>query len=120
MQPIGENSLSKVVSNLCKEAGFSGNFKNHSLRASSATRLFQQGVEEQLVAHVTRVATSKPMLTRRFLGTYSLSPGNLSLLIIYYFCFGIILQKFTWWFSFVKKKSKFQPAPLTPLVRNEL
>lgn len=32
---------------------FSGFYSNHSLRATCATRLFQKGVDEQLIAHKT-------------------------------------------------------------------
>jgi hypothetical protein len=38
---------------LCARAGFSGNFSNHSLRGTTATRLFQNGVDEQLICNVT-------------------------------------------------------------------
>lgn len=53
VQPMGINTIKKVVSNMCKEGGFAGYYTNHSLRATSATRLFQNGVEEQLVAQIT-------------------------------------------------------------------
>lgn len=52
-QPLGINTVKKVVSQMCRKAGFNGFFSNHSLRATAATRLFQHGVEEQLVAEVT-------------------------------------------------------------------
>lgn len=52
-QPIGKNKLSKFTQDMCKKAGFCGNFSNHSLRTTCATRLFQSGVEEQLVCSVT-------------------------------------------------------------------
>ena len=47
--PMGVNTLCTVVSRLCKMAGFSGYFTNHSLRATAATRLFEEDVDEQLV-----------------------------------------------------------------------
>lgn len=46
---MGHNSLSRVTKILLKEAGISGNFTNHSLRASAATTLFQSGVSEQAI-----------------------------------------------------------------------
>ncbi|CAC5399500.1 unnamed protein product [Mytilus coruscus] len=51
--PIGVHQLQKTVSELCKGAEFSGNFTNHSLRATAATRLYVAGVDEQLIAEKT-------------------------------------------------------------------
>ena len=48
-KPVGINSLSKTVSRLMKEGGFCGQFTNHSLRVSAATRMFQSGIKEQIV-----------------------------------------------------------------------
>ena len=54
----GHNTLQKIVPELMKAAGISGYFTNHSLRASAATRLFEGGVDEQLImsqtGHVSR------------------------------------------------------------------
>ena len=47
--PIGHNTLNSTVSRICKAAGITGYKTNHSLRATTATRLFQKGVEEQLI-----------------------------------------------------------------------
>ena len=47
--PVGHNLLSNTIPRLFKEAGLKGNFTNHSLRATSATRLFDAGVDEQLI-----------------------------------------------------------------------
>ena len=47
--PIGHNTLSKTVKRLCDAAGIGGFKTNHSLRVTSATRLFQSGVDEQLI-----------------------------------------------------------------------
>ena len=51
--PVGHNPLSKCVSNLCKLAGFNGFFYNHSLRATLATRLYEENVDEQLIMERT-------------------------------------------------------------------
>ena len=53
VQPIGINTINKVIPNLCKAANFNGKYTNHSLRATAATRLFANGIEEQLVASIT-------------------------------------------------------------------
>ena len=38
---------------MCQEAGISGNFSNHSLRAYGATSMFQAGVPEKLIQQHT-------------------------------------------------------------------
>ena len=52
-EPLGHNKLSHVVSNMCKEAGIDGYYTNHSLRATTATRLFSAGADEQLIMERT-------------------------------------------------------------------
>ena len=47
--PIGRNKLSKAVADICKECGIMGYKTNHSLRATAATRLYESGIDEQLV-----------------------------------------------------------------------
>ena len=47
--PVGHNTLSQTVSRLCRQAGISGFKTNHSLRVTTATRLFQSGADEQLI-----------------------------------------------------------------------
>lgn len=53
MQPMGVNTISKIVSHLAKQVGIEGKVTNHSCRATSATRLFQSNMEEQLVMEKT-------------------------------------------------------------------
>ncbi|XP_048240336.1 uncharacterized protein KIAA1958-like [Haliotis rufescens] len=50
---VGIHPLRSTVSRLCKAAGFSGFYTNHSLRATTATRLYDSGVDEQLIAEKT-------------------------------------------------------------------
>ena len=52
-QPRGRHKLEKVVKEMCKKAGFSGKKTNHSLRASSATRMYAEGLDEQLICERT-------------------------------------------------------------------
>ena len=47
--PVGHNTLSQTVGRLCKQAGITGFKTNHSLRVTSATCLFQSGVDQQLI-----------------------------------------------------------------------
>ena len=47
--PVGHNTLATTVGRICKKAGILGFKTNHSLRVTSATWLFQCGVDEQLI-----------------------------------------------------------------------
>jgi len=47
--PVDVNTLGNVVKNLCKSTNFDRYFTNHSLRATAATRLFEEDVDEQLI-----------------------------------------------------------------------
>lgn len=51
--PLGVHQLSGVVNKRCKMAGLTKSFTNHSLRASTATILYNNGVVEQQVQEVT-------------------------------------------------------------------
>ena len=46
--PLGHNLLGKTVSRLCTVAGIGGFKTNHSLQATSTSRFYQLGVEEQM------------------------------------------------------------------------
>ena len=46
---IGKNPLSKMLKNMCEEAGIPGNKTNHSLRAYAASKLFNAGVPEKVI-----------------------------------------------------------------------
>ena len=48
-QPLGHTKLSKTVARLCSSAGIQGHKTNHSLRATTTSRLYHSGVDEQLV-----------------------------------------------------------------------
>ena len=47
------NKLSGTVKKLCKNAGLQGKFTNHSLRATSASHMYQNNVPEQVIKEVT-------------------------------------------------------------------
>ena len=47
-QPVAINTLNNVLPSLCKEAGFKGKI-GHCLRFTSASSLFNAGVEEKLI-----------------------------------------------------------------------
>ena len=75
-EPLGHNKLSQTVKNMCSSAGIHGFRTNHSLRATSATRLFNAGADEQLIMERTghrsvdgvrsykRTSTSSPKTSR--------------------------------------------------------
>ena len=52
-EPLGHNKLAKIVSDMCRSAGIQGYRTNHSLRATSATRLYSAGMDEQLIMERT-------------------------------------------------------------------
>ena len=52
-RPLGHNPLGNTVARMCRSAGISGFKTNHSLRATSTSRLYQSGVDEQLVMERT-------------------------------------------------------------------
>ena len=47
--PVGHNKLASTVKRLCEQAGISGHRTNHSLRATAATRMYDMGIDEQLI-----------------------------------------------------------------------
>ena len=47
--PMGVHTLAFTVKRLCEKAGIQGYKTNHSLRVTAATRLFQSGVDKQLI-----------------------------------------------------------------------
>jgi N-formylglutamate amidohydrolase len=48
-QKVGINSLKTFIPKLCDEAGIDVLYTNHSLRATSVSRMFQGGVPEKVV-----------------------------------------------------------------------
>jgi len=53
VKPLGHNTINNTMSRLCKAAGIGGFKTNHSLRATAATRLYQSGVDEQMIMEKT-------------------------------------------------------------------
>ncbi|CAC5359764.1 unnamed protein product [Mytilus coruscus] len=51
--PVGHNTLQKTVKRVCTAGGLEGKRTNHSLWASTSTRLYQARVEEQLICETT-------------------------------------------------------------------
>ena len=52
-QPLSHTKLSTTVVRLCESAGIQGHKTNHSFRATTTTRLYHSGVDEQLVMERT-------------------------------------------------------------------
>ncbi len=51
---LGVNALQKIAKSLCSKAGLEGEkFCNHNLRASCATRMYQAGVDKQVIQKFT-------------------------------------------------------------------
>ncbi len=51
--PIGINKLRNTIKDMTCKAGIEGHFTNHSLHSTSATRMYQAGIEEQVITEVT-------------------------------------------------------------------
>ncbi|XP_078383318.1 zinc finger MYM-type protein 4-like [Oculina patagonica] len=51
--PVGHNMLGETVKRLCKDAGIEGQFTNHSLRATTATRALKKGIPDKFVMERT-------------------------------------------------------------------
>ena len=49
LAPVGRNTLSTMVKNICTDARVGGNKTNHSLRATGTTALFTAGVPEKVI-----------------------------------------------------------------------
>ena len=52
-QPLGKNKVGLTVRSICNIAGIEGNFTNHSLRASAASRIYEKEIPEQMIKEVT-------------------------------------------------------------------
>ena len=52
-KPIGHKVLSLTVGRLCRLAGIEGYYTNHPLCTTITTRLYQSGIDEQLVMERT-------------------------------------------------------------------
>ena len=55
------SSLARTISCLFESAVISGHFTNHSLRATAATRMFDAGVDEQLIMNCTGHSSTSGM-----------------------------------------------------------
>ena len=52
-QAHGHHALEKVIKWMCKEGGFEGKRTNHSCCATTATRMYESGADEQLICEKT-------------------------------------------------------------------
>ena len=51
--PVGKNTLALMIRNMCHDIGISGKKTNHSLRATSVTKMFQAQVPEKIIQERT-------------------------------------------------------------------
>ena len=52
-RPAGINTLRNAVCDMCKKAGLPGYYTNYSLRSTAATKLYCNGIDEQLIMEIT-------------------------------------------------------------------
>ena len=50
---VGDNTLASTIKRICERGGLSGYRTNHSLRATAATRMYDKGVDKQLICEKT-------------------------------------------------------------------
>ena len=59
--PVGRNTLSLMIRNMCHDIGISGKKTNHSLRATSVTKMFQAQVPEKIIQERTGHRSLAPL-----------------------------------------------------------
>ena len=64
-RPVGKNTLGGYIEDMMKRGGVEGNFKNHSMRKSTCTRLFRKGVDPQLIKEQTGHKSEAVMLYKK-------------------------------------------------------
>ena len=64
-RPVGKNTLAKYIQKMMEDAGIEGHFQNHSTRKSTCTRLFQKGVDPQLIEEQTGHKSEAIMLYKK-------------------------------------------------------
>ncbi|XP_071099665.1 uncharacterized protein [Haliotis cracherodii] len=81
--PIGHNTLQGIIKRLCRNAGIEGKRTNHSLRTTSATRLYRANVDGQLICEQTGTIDSVyvPGHRRETVHTYKRTSEDQKLLV---------------------------------------
>ena len=64
-RPVGKNTLGNYMQKIMQQGGIEGYFRNHSLRKATATRLFEQGVDPQLIKEATGHKSDAVMLYKK-------------------------------------------------------
>ena len=64
-RPVGKNTLGGYIEDMMKRGGVEGNFKNHSMRKATCTRLFRKGVDPQLIKEQTGHKSEAVMLYKK-------------------------------------------------------
>ena len=64
-RPVGKNTIGEYLQKMMAEAGIEGHFRNHSLRKATATRLFEKGVDPQLIKEQTGHKSDAVMLYKK-------------------------------------------------------
>ena len=64
-KPVGKNTLGGYIKDMMKRGCVEGNFKNHSMRKSTCTRLFREGVGLQLIKEQTGHKSEAVMLYKK-------------------------------------------------------
>ena len=60
-QRVGVNTLKNMLSDLSRKSGIGVHYTNHSLRATSITRMFNSGLQEKVIAETSRHKSVKAL-----------------------------------------------------------
>lgn len=53
-EPLGKNTISKIMERISSKAGLSQRYTNHCVRASTVTSLYQRGVDTKTICTITK------------------------------------------------------------------
>ena len=62
--PYGKNKICSNVKTICEIVKIEGKFTNHSLRATSASRMFDQCIPEQVIINPIVIGCKKESVTK--------------------------------------------------------
>ena len=64
-RPVGKNTIAEYMKKIMEAGGIEGFYRNHSLRKTTATRLFEKGLDPQLIQEQTGHKSNAIMLYKQ-------------------------------------------------------
>ena len=74
--PVGHATLEKTIGRMCKSVGMVGYYTNHSLRATTTTRLYQHDVDEQQIMERTGHRSTEAVRSYKRTSTHQQEKGS--------------------------------------------